>query len=70
MRAFLRRIEDKETNGEVVAAKTGFVKEAGNCAASYQVSDDGGHYICVTANAWSAWRCIYDHVEIYTTYTE
>lgn len=67
---FLRRIEDKETNGEVVCAKTGYVVQSGNCAASYEVTNSGKHYICVTANAHSGWRCIYDHVEIYKTYTE
>ena len=66
---FLRRIEDKDTHGEVVGAKTGFVNESGCCGASYQISNDGKHYICVTADAWSSWRCIYDHVDIYDTYT-
>ena len=65
---FLRRIEDKETGGTVQCAKTGFVNQSGSCAASYTVSNSGGHYICVTANAWSSWRCIYDQVEIYQTY--
>ncbi len=66
---FLRRIEDKDTNGSVVGAKTGFVNESGCCGASYQISNDGSHYICVTADAWSSWRCIYDQVDIYKTYT-
>ncbi len=66
---FIRRIEDKDTHGEVVGAKTGFVVQSGCCGASYQISNDGSHYICVTADAWSSWRCIYDHVEIYDTYT-
>ncbi len=65
---FLRRIEDKETNGEVMCAKTGFVNQSGCCAASYSVSNSGGHYICVSANAWSSWRCIYDQVAIYEQY--
>ena len=67
---FLRRIEDKDTHGTVRCAKTGYVKESWNCAASYQISNDGGHYICVTAHAHSAWRAIYDHVEIYDLYTQ
>ncbi len=67
---FLRRIEDKDTHGEVLCAKTGFVNQAGSCAASYHISNDGGHYICVTAKSTSSWRCIYDQVEIYDTYTE
>ena len=67
---FLRRIEDKDTHGTVVCGKTGYVSEAGFCAASYQESDDGGHYICVTADGPGIWPCIYDHVELYETYTE
>ena len=65
---FLRRIEDKETGGEVAGAKTGFVNESGSCAVSYQIADNGTPYICVTAGSSSSWRCIYDHVEIYNQY--
>lgn len=65
---FLRRIEDKETSGEVLGAKTGFVAQSGNCAVSYSISDAGTPYICVTAGSASSWRCIYDHVEIYNRY--
>ena len=65
---FLRRIEDKDTHGDVVGAKTGFVDQSGCCGASYEISNDGTHYVCVTADAWSSWRCIYDHVDIYSTY--
>lgn len=65
---FLRRIEDKETGGEVLGAKTGYVNESGSCAVSYQVADNGVPYICVTAGSSSSWRCIYDHVEIYNRY--
>lgn len=64
---FLRRIEDKDQDLSVraVAAKTGYVVQSGNCAASYAESSDGHGYLCVTANAYSAWRAIYDHVELY-----
>lgn len=65
---FLRRIEDKETGGLVVGAKTGYVVQSGNCAVSYEEYADGTPYICVTAGSTSAWRCIYDHVEIYNRY--
>ena len=65
---FLRRIEDKDTRGEVLGAKTGFVAQSGSCAVSYQEFPDGSSYICATAGSTSSWRCIYDHVEIYTTY--
>ncbi len=65
---FLRRIEDKDTGGTVVAAKTGFVNQSGNCSASYQISEDGIPYICVTTGSSSSWRCIYDQVDIYNNY--
>ena len=66
---FLRRIEDKDTGGiEVTGAKTGYVVESGNCAASYGERPDGRRYICVTADAHSAWRAIYDHAELYKAY--
>ena len=68
---FLRRIEDKDTGGiTVTGAKTGYVVQSGNCAASYSVSNNGKQYICVTADAYNSWRCIYDHVAIYQEYTE
>jgi len=62
---FLRRIEDKDCGGTVQCAKTGFVKESGNCAVSFAENEAGKRYICVTVNARNAWRCIYDHVAIY-----
>lgn len=66
---FLRRIEDKDTGGvEVIAAKTGYVAESGNCAASYGEDREGRGYLCVTGNAYSAWRAIYDHAALYLTY--
>jgi len=66
---FLRRIEDKDTGDiEVVGAKTGYVVQAGSCAASCGADADGNLYLCVTANASSSWQAIYDHVALYKTY--
>lgn len=62
---FMRRIEDKQTGGEVLGAKTGYVSTAGSCAASYYKSASGKEYVCVTGDTYSSWRCIYDHVGIY-----
>ena len=62
---FLRRIEDKDTGGEVISAKTGFVKEAKNCAVSYGRDNSGNEYIICTQGSTSSWRCIYDHVAMY-----
>ena len=67
---FLRRIEDKEWDGEVLCGKTGYVKESGNCAVSYGVSENGGKYICVTVNAYDRWKCISDHANLYKRFSE
>lgn len=67
---FMRRIEDKDTGGEVLGAKTGYVVQSGSCAVSYQENENGKTYICVTADSTSSWRCIYDHVEIYNSYIQ
>lgn len=67
---FIRRIEDKEMNGKVLGAKTGFVNQSGFCCASYYEANNGKHYICVTGNANSSWRAIYDHVSVYRSYTQ
>ncbi len=65
---FIRRIEDKDAGGAITAAKTGYVMQSGNCAVSYGEFAGGKTYICVTADAHSSWRSIYDHVEIYKRY--
>lgn len=67
---FLRRIEDKDCRGEVLCAKTGFVAQSGDCAASYEISSGNTPYICVTVNTYSSWRCIYDHVAMYQLYAK
>lgn len=65
---FLRRIEDKDTHGEVLCAKTGYVSQAGSCAASLATDPGGREYICVTTGSISSWACIYDHVELYQAF--
>lgn len=65
---FIRRIEDKDTGGQVIGAKTGYVKQSGSCAVSYGLFGSGTPYICVTAGSTTKWRCINDHVEIYKSY--
>lgn len=67
---FLRRIEDKDTGGEVVCAKTGYVAQSQNCAVSYGEDGKGKGYICVTGGSTSPWRCIYDHADIYKYYMD
>ena len=65
---FLRRIEDVDTHGEVLCAKTGYVGQAGNCAASFSVGNDGREYLCVTAGASGSKNCIADQAELYRTF--
>ena len=66
---FLRRIEDYVPDGmEVIGAKTGYVSQAGSCAASIAQSESGDFFICVTANTTSSKQCVQDHVQLYTTY--
>lgn len=67
---FLRRIEDKDTGGEVICGKTGYVNESGSCAVSYGADERGRSYICVTINAKGKWKCIYDHVALYKKFSE
>ena len=65
---FLRRIEDKDTGGEVIGGKTGYVVQSRNCAVSYGIMDNGRAYICATAGSSSSKNCINDHTAIYTRY--
>ena len=51
-----------------MCAKTGYVKESGNCAASYATDNNGRDIIVVTGMSTSSWRCIYDHVDLYRKY--
>ncbi len=65
---FLRRIEDRDTHGEILCGKTGFVDQSGSCAASLAVGNDGKEYLCVTGNSTSSWKCIADQVALYQNF--
>lgn len=62
---FLRRIEDRDTHGEVLCGKTGYVAKSGSCAASLGVDRDGREYICVTAGSSTTMQCLADQVAVY-----
>lgn len=66
---FLRRIEDKDSGGEVICGKTGYVVQSKNCAVSYEVDESGRGFVCVTAGAGSVWQCIYDHAGLYKQFS-
>lgn len=65
---FLRRIEDKDSGGEVIGGKTGYVVQSRSCAVSYGIMENGNSYICATAGSSGSKNCINDHVAIYTKY--
>lgn len=65
---FLRRIEDRDTHGEVICGKTGYVTQSRSCAASLAVDVNGREYLCVTAGSSSSWQCIYDQHRLYEKY--
>ena len=67
---FLRRIEDRftGTNLDIRGAKTGYVRQSGNCAVSYATRADGKNFICVTGKGAGQWRVIYDHTLLYRAY--
>ena len=67
---FLRRIEDKDTGGEMIGGKTGYVVQSGSCAVSAGRDEQGNEYICATQGSSSSWRCIYDHVALYDRYVK
>jgi len=67
---FLRRIEDRfaGTTLDVRGAKTGYVRQSGNCAVSYASRKDGKNFICVTGKGAGQWRVISDHTLLYRAY--
>lgn len=66
---FLQRIQGRDTGDITVrSAKTGYVQQAGFCAASYGEGSDGAAYLCVTGSSSSTKQSIYDHAELYRIY--
>lgn len=62
------RMYGNEVEGvSIIAGKTGYTVEAGNCMVSYAIKD-GTPYVCVTAASSNKWHCIYDAFEIYGNY--
>ncbi len=49
----------------ILAGKTGYTNESGNCLVSYAESDDGKSYILSTTGATGTYRPIFDAIEIY-----
>ena len=62
---FLRRIKSQDAVLTVIGAKTGYVRQAGNCAVSMARRADGREYICVTAKGPGSMQTVRDHAALY-----
>ncbi|MBR3515280.1 MAG: D-alanyl-D-alanine carboxypeptidase [Lachnospiraceae bacterium] len=67
---FLRRIEDRDSGGVVLGGKTGYVVESRNCAVSFEQSDSGNYYICVTGQGAGKWAPINEQAQIYREFAK
>lgn len=63
---FSRMTGEEPEGATIIAGKTGFTSQAGNCIVSYAVSDSGREYIFVTAMAHGMWKSVFDHINIYS----
>lgn len=64
---FSRMYGNEVENVTIMAGKTGYTQEAGNCLVSY-AQKDGHHYVALTAGASYKWHVIFDDFEIYKSY--
>ncbi len=65
------RIYGSEPEGaNIIAGKTGYTIEAGNCIASYAEGDNGHAYIFVSAGGSDKWKAVYDHINVYSAYAK
>lgn len=67
---FGRMKGDEPEGAYIKGGKTGFTSEAGNCIASFGVSENGTEYIFVTTKAKGLWKAVYDHIDVYTAYAK
>lgn len=64
---FSRMYGDEVEGVTILAGKTGYTMEAGNCLVSYAVKGEK-HYIAVSAGADGRWKVVYDAFELYGRY--
>lgn len=65
---FSRMYGNEAVGVTIMAGKTGYTTEGGNCLASYAKNDKGEHYILVTACAAGQYKPIYDAINVYAKY--
>lgn len=65
---FSRMRGDEAGNCEVLAGKTGYTPEAGQCLVSVAEMPDGARYVLVTASATGKYAPVYDAIDVYKNY--
>lgn len=65
---FSRMYGNEAGNCTVIAGKTGYTPEAGQCLVSVAETPDGRRYVLVTASASGTYAPIYDAIDIYKKY--
>ncbi|MBQ4599901.1 MAG: D-alanyl-D-alanine carboxypeptidase [Clostridia bacterium] len=65
---FSRMYGNEAGNCTVIAGKTGYTPEAGQCLVSVAETPDGARYILVTASASGTYAPVYDAIDIYKKY--
>lgn len=65
---FSRMYGDEAGNCEVIAGKTGYTPEAGQCLVSVAKTPDGRQFVLVTASAVGKYAPIYDAIDVYKNY--
>lgn len=65
---YSRMYGDEAGNSEVIAGKTGYTPEAGQCLVSVAETPDGREFVLVTASAVGKYAPIYDAIDIYKNY--
>ena len=62
---FLRSADKQDAGLTFLGAKTGYVRQSGNCAVSMAVRADGREFVCATGMAAGSSQAIRDHAALY-----
>ena len=65
---FSRMYGNEAGNCEIIAGKTGYTPEAGQCLVSVAKMPAGGTYVLVTAHASGKYAPVYDAIDVYKNY--
>ncbi len=62
---FSRMYGNEAETVSIIAGKTGYTTEGGNCLVSYAENESGGKYVLVTTDATGSYMPIYDAIDAY-----